>query len=239
MLADKPPRQQETPEDKRQALFVWRKIAVLQTVQCCGMCGSTRYQTKPYWTLGMRVCRQCIQANLVSSIVLYERFWISFKQCVLGSIQFADLVLGNTFYFQTRLTPQQRMEYSTDALDFPGGLRTVWFFWKPHLSAVLDLELLAVQAKEKHQAASLIRAFARRAKVLRVLAGPGGNKRRPCVASFSVRRGMHTVFHELRKTLLLSHVDLHQEERQCLQLSTEALTRFVRNEDRLPPLLFA
>jgi hypothetical protein len=235
MLADKPPEQQVTPEDRRQALFVWRKIAVMQAVQCCGMCGTVRHQTKPYWSLGMRVCRQCVQANLISSIVLYERFWITFKHEIRGHISFADLVHLNTFYFRTHVTPHQRLEYSTDPLDFPvgGGSRAVWFFWKPHLSMILDFELLALEAREKDRAAAVIRGFARRARLLRILAG---TSRR--TSDFLQRKDKRTVLAEARKSTLLNRVDTCMEQRQCLRLAGEQFARFLRGEDRLPPLLF-
>lgn len=235
LRADKPPEQQDSPEDRRQALFLWRKIVVLQCVPCCGMCGTTRYQTKPYWSLGMRVCRQCIQANLISSTVLYERFWISLKQNIRGYTSFADMIHLNTFYFRADTTPYQRLEYSTDPLDFPthGGKRTVYFFWKPHLSMMLDFELLALEAREKDQAASVIRGFARRAGVLQVLAGPS---RQP--SKFLQRKDKRTALSRLRKTMLLNLVDRGLEMRQSLRLPNDQLSRFVRGEDRLPPLLF-
>lgn len=137
---DKMPGDDATDEQKRQALAVYRKIAVLRSVPCCGMCGTMRHATKPFWCLGMRLCRHCVQANLISSLALYERCWVTFARPIQSHGSFVDAVCTNVFYFSTRLTPNQRLEFSCDRIDFPGGLRTMWFFWKPHLAEVFNMQ---------------------------------------------------------------------------------------------------
>lgn len=235
ILADKPPERQTTLVDRDLAWKVWHRIALLGAVPCCGMCGTTRHQTKAYWTLGMRVCRQCMQANLISCRVLYERYWITFSRVVQDGQTFVDRIHLNAFYFRTRTTPNQRLEYSTDKLDFPGGTRNVWFFWKPHLNKILDMDRLEREGQAKHEAAKVLRAFARRATVLRTLAGHRRGHR-VHLHSFHRRRDMRTVEGNLRKLLLLDHVDHLEAERIRLKMTKEELSRLYRGEERMIPL---
>lgn len=159
------------PFDRSQALHVYRKITALRCSPCCGMCGTTRHASKPFWSLGMRVCKYCMQANLISNIVLYQRYWLRLDAPVQQYKSLIEAVAGRVFYFPEALTPRQRLEYSTDKMDYPGGKRLVWFFWKPHLEKVLDLSALHREAREKQQAARVVRAVCKRALVLRILTG--------------------------------------------------------------------
>lgn len=240
LVADKKPTASSTTSARREALQVYRKVGVLTNVKCCGLCGTTRYQTKPYWTLGMRLCRRCLQSNTVSSIVLYERHWITLKAPVQSYESFIDAVHLNVFYFKTRATPLQRMEYSCDKVDFPGGVRDVWFFWKPHLENVLNWQKLEQDGRDKHAASAVVRAFVRRACVLRAF---GGCKDRfvatPSPAQiFSRRRDIRTLEARLRRMILLDHAAQSCEawSRSCM--SPKLNERFHRGEDRLPPLMF-
>lgn len=237
MFADKTPDQHVDPDNKRLALFIWRKITTLQVVPCCGLCGTVRHQTKPYWSLGMRVCRQCMQVNLVSSVVLYERFWINPRLPIRGNITFIDLIHLNTFYFPTDMTRKQRLEYSTDPLDFSqGGVRSVWFFWKPHLQQILDLHLLAVEAKRKTLAAAQIRGAVRRLCVRRILGHP---------VYFLARKDRRTMLAQVLKAFLLNCADrLMGQKHQSVsaveqELSADQFMRLQRGVDRMPPLMFA
>ena len=240
LTVDRPPKDDDTEQHKRQALFIYRKITVLTCVPCCGMCGTTRHSTKPFWCLGMRVCRSCVQANLVSSIVLYERFWVTFGQPVQSWATFVHAVCMNVLYFSTRLTPNQRLDFSCDRLDFPGGTRTVWFFWKPHLAKVLDMDKLEREGKEKHAAASLVRGMARRALVLRAM---HGSKVRRCATFlpsgcvFGKRDLVCTEF-RLRKTELLDRIDTFHEQRMRCHLKPDLFARLSAAEDRVVPFMF-
>ena len=221
----------------REKLLVYRKIAALQCVPCCGLCGTTRHSTKPFWCLGMRVCRHCVQANLVSSHVLYERYWVTFGQPVQSFPNFIDAVCGSVFYFATRLTPNQRMEFSCDRIDFPGGLRSMWFFWKPHLAKILDMDRLERDGQEKHRMAVVVRAFARRALVLRALRGT------KCVFSktfvptgvFSRKRDLRCTEFRLRKTELVDRNDIYHEHLMRNLLAPGLFTRLSNAEDRVTP----
>ena len=236
LMADKPPSQLTQPEDRRQALVIWRRIVALQSVPCCGMCGTTRHSTRPYWSLGMRVCRRCMQTNLVSSTVLYERYWQGLGRPALGNISFVDLIHLCVFYFRSyRMSPAQRMEFSTDPMDFPRGKHNCWFFWKPHLAQILDMERLEREAQEKHAAARVVRAFARRFTVMRALRGTQKGHQ-IFVRDFARRKDMRTAEDSLRRKLLMDQVDPFREESLRLRMSGAQLTRLYRGEDRLAPL---
>jgi len=123
------------------------------------VCGSGRYQVRPFWSLGMSVCRYCLQDNLLTDRVLHERYWFSFTQA------FMRQNAGEVFYFQEMTTPGQRMDYTLDLENFSAGDATTsnFYFWRPHLERVLDIPALEREAPAKRQAAALIRAAARRA----------------------------------------------------------------------------
>jgi hypothetical protein len=171
LKVDRLPSKEADPQDRHQALSIYRKITALRVSPCCGMCGTTRHATKPFWTLGMRLCKYCVQANLVSNIVLYHRYWVAMDRAVQGHVTFVDAVVGDVFYFSECLTPLARMDYSIDPIDFPGGKRNFIFFWKPHLAKLFDLDLLAKEAAAKHGSAALIKGLVRRSLVLRLLTG--------------------------------------------------------------------
>jgi hypothetical protein len=224
---------------KKEALFVYRKITALQCVPCCGMCGSVRHATKPFWCLGMRLCRHCVQANLVSSNVLYERYWVTFGQPVQSHRNFVDAVCMNVFYFSTRLTPNQRLEFTCDRLDFPGGMRSMWFFWKPHLANVLNMEKLERDGQEKHKASYTVRGCVRRALVLRALRGTKCAQT-PTYMPTGVfaKRDLRCTEFRLRKTELLDKGDMYHDQRMRTRLSPGLYTRLTNCEDRVTPFMF-
>ena len=222
--------------EKRQALYVHRKITVLRASTCCGMCGTTRYTTKPFWSLNMRVCSECLQANLVSHLVLYERYWQQLDRPVQRHPTFIDAVAGTTFYFTETVTAHQRLEYSSDRIDFPGGRKTLWFFWRPHLEKVVDMDLLAREAKAKHAAAVTVRAMARRCLVLRTLGRvPSGNRKCPTtMTSYSnLRKHRRTALARLRKTELLDRPDPYHEARVMSRMRVDLAGKLRRFVDRV------
>ena len=243
LAVDKMPGDEATRAQRRDALFVYRKITALSCVKCCGLCGTVRHATKPFWCLGVRLCRHCVQANLISSLALYERYWFTFKQPVQSYRNFVDAVCMNVFYFSTRVTPNQRMEFSCDRIDFPGGIRTVWFFWKPHLADVLDMDRLEREGLEKHAAARVLRGHARRMLVLRAVRGmqPPGRKVPPTflpTGVFTGKRDLRIIEHRLRKTELLDKSDLAFIQRMSCQLPSDLYTRLAGSEDRVTPFMF-
>jgi hypothetical protein len=58
-------------------LETYKKITRLRCLTNCGLCGSTRHATLPYWSLGMRVCKYCMQVRLASITILLK------KACVM------------------------------------------------------------------------------------------------------------------------------------------------------------
>lgn len=237
LRVDRVPPDDALEQDKIQALHVYRKITVLRCSPCCGMCGTTRYSTKPFWSIGMRVCKDCVRANMISQRVLYERYWITLGKPIQGHASFIDAVAGRVFFFHETLTPHQRLEFTSDRMDFPGGKRSTWFFWMPHLSNILDMEKLAHEARGKHEAANGVRAYIRRCLVLRALAGVTGNdKTNPTVLTTytSMRKDTkRTAISRIRKTELLDKVDWYHEQRVTTQLSTEQQAKMMRYKDRV------
>ena len=234
-LDKQPPPVHERPR----IMAVYRKIVLLQCLPCCGMCGTRRHRTKPFWSLGMRLCRQCVVANLISSMALFERYWITFNTPVHGYRSFVDAIQMSVFYFQTRLTPHQRLEFSQDKIDFPGGIRTIWFFWRPHLSRALNMESLEQEGKEKHAAASIIRGYARRCLILRAVTNTKDRKGRVALPhGVFAKRDLRTIELRLRKIELLDHVDQYLQQHLSVRLSPEQSARLLRGEDRLPPFIF-
>ncbi len=242
LAVDRMPDDQATPEQRAEALFVYRKVTALKCVKCCGLCGSTRHATKPFWCLGMRLCRHCVQANTVSSLALYERYWVTFARPIQGHRSFVDAVCMNAFYFSTRVTPNQRMEFSCDRIDFPGGIRTVWFFWRPHLKRVLDMDQMEREGQEKHAAARVVRGFARRMLVLRAIRGmtPAGMRVPTFLPTgvFTGKKDLRCIEYRLRKTELLDKSDLAFIHRMSCQLPSGLYARLTASEDRVTPFMF-
>ena len=239
LTMDKLPGDDATDQQKSQALTIYRKITVLRCVPCCGMCGTMRHATKPFWCLGMRLCRHCVQGNLISSLALYERYWVTFARPIQGHASFVDAVCKHVFYFSTRLTPNQRLEFSCDRIDFPGGLRTMWFFWKPHLAAVLDMPELEQEGRRKHAAASVVRGHARRALILRAMRGTK-DRRTPTLLPTLVfsRRDLRCTEFRLRKTALLDKTDVYHEHRMRSMLPPGLCARLHAAEDRVMPFTY-
>lgn len=242
LTVDRVPTAQFTPQERKDALFVYRKITALKCVRCCGLCGTTRHATKPFWCLGMRLCRRCVQVNLVSSLALYERYWVTFARPVQSHRNFVDAVCMNVWFFSTRITPNQRMEFTCDRLDFPGGIKTIWFFWKPHLKEVLNMDKLEQEGLEKHAAARVLRGHARRMLVLRSLrwTSPVGRKFPTLLSTgvFTGKKDLRCIEHRLRRTELLDRSDLGFIQRMSCQLPVPLYARLSAAEDRITPFLF-
>ena len=162
----------------------YKKVARLQSLQRCGMCGTTSHPTQPFWTLGRRVCRYCMQENLVSHTVLAERYWVtvcdSYKMSERHAAtprihtNFVDAIAGHVFYMREYGTSRQRLEYTCDRLDYvqprQRAAAVTWLFWRPHLEKLMDMGALEREAQGKHRAAERVRAVVRRALTLRTLA---------------------------------------------------------------------
>lgn len=149
------------PERWLLLLKFMRKIIVLKHIQRCGMCGSTRNQVTPFWSLGMSVCRYCVQDNMVTDTWLYETCFFTFCKA------WAHQISGRVFYFRAHTTARERTEWTLDSTAFAGTQQSWnYFFWRPHLEGVIDIPRLQGLAIEKKAAARIIRAFARRSMVM-------------------------------------------------------------------------
>lgn len=239
LRVDRMPPDNAPEHDKLQALHVYRKITVLRCAPCCGMCGTTRYATRPFWSVGMRICKDCVRGNLISNTVLYERFWLTLDCPVQGHKTFVDAIIGKVFFFSNTLTVHQRLDFTVDRMDFPGGRRSLWFFWLPHLRTVLDMDGLAREAWEKSSAARTVRAQVRRCLVLRALAGTASNERtKPTVLTTycGMRKdNKRTAMARLRKTELLDKVDMYHEQRLMMRMKPELVAKLNRYKDRVLP----
>ena len=241
MLAvDKLPADDAPETERRQAHFVYRKVAMLQCLPCCGMCGTRRYQTKPFWCLGMRLCRQCVRANMVSSVVLYHRYWLTFSQPVQGHRKFLDAINLSAFFFQSRLTPLQRMDFSHEPLDFAeGGVQTIWYFWMPHLRQILDMDRLEREGREKQEAAAAIKGFARRCMLLRAITNVTSRRRvAPLPPGFFRKpKGLRSVEFRIRRCQLLGSSETCHERAMRGALTGEDHARLARTLDRVTPFM--
>lgn len=216
----------EDLDHKNRAMRTYKRITILRVSQRCGMCGTTRHSTKGFWSLGMRVCKHCMQANLVSSKVLYERFWINMSKPVSGYPTFIDAVASRVFYFEHRSTPTQRMDFTVDPCDFPGGIRSLWFFWRPHLAKVMDMEELARTATAKHAAAALIRSSVRRALIQRQIRGTTGK---------AIKHDRRSLLFKMRKTQLMDRVSQYNDTSMLARLDTMLGARLYGWEDKVVP----
>lgn len=190
------------------------------------MCGTKRHATTPFWSLGMRLCKFCLQENLVSNHVLWERYWVD-----MWSPDFVNSVAERVFFFKEFGSARQRSEFSSDGLDFHQNFRTkaaslVWFFWRPHLESLMDLPKRREEAVLKHQASHVVRAWVRRAMVLRVLASSKDKKKATRNVEWSLRPDKRVGLARLR---LISVLDRTSKDPPIdLTLSR----RMVRSEDR-------
>lgn len=168
-------KQEEAETAKTWLISTYKRAMRLTYLERCGLCGTTRHTTKPYWNIGMRLCKCCLQDNLVSQPVLEERYWLhTFLPIhVKDGKNFSQLVAGKVWCFKEHCGPRQRAEFSADAIDhhpaFGKSPRDTWFFWRPHLNKVLDMSLVEQEARQKDAAAHTIRAFARRSLTMRTL----------------------------------------------------------------------
>ena len=222
LAADKSPLEEAR---KAETLRLYRKITVLRLGQNCGMCGTSRHGTRPFWSLGMRLCKYCAQANLISSKVLFERYWVHMGLPIQGHCNFIDACTSKVFYFENRVTPCQRTMFSVDPADFPGGIRPLWFFWKPHLAEVLDMDRLARDAEAKNAAAGLIRSAVRRTLLQRLMRGSRPGKRDRRCLLFKIQR-----------TQLLDKMDWYNDMRMIGRLDAQLTNRLNMWEDTVLPL---
>jgi hypothetical protein len=219
-------------------LETYKKITRLRCLTNCGLCGTTRHATLPYWSLGMRVCKYCMQANLVSHAVLDEKYWLNIwaggGQWPDGKKNFVEAVVGKVFFFREYATARQRLEFTDDPLDFRQHNHKTptvsWFFWRPHLEQILEFGKLEQAAREKRRASEVVRALVRRALTLRTL--NGGSRAHTRLIQWSWRVDRRGALHKLRKAQVLEKAPRFDKMSATIDLNRK-LAAF---EDRvLPP----
>lgn len=174
----------------------------------------------------------------MSSMVMYERYWVTFGQPVQSHKTLVDAICSNVFYFNTRLTANQRLDFSCDKIDFPGGHRSVWFFWKPHLANVLNIPKLEQEGREKHASSSIIRSHIRRALVLRAINRTSGRARTTLATNAFSKRDLRCTEFRIRKIDLLDKVDPYNDQRSIYRLPVALYTKLTSFEDRVAPFMF-
>lgn len=220
-------------------LHTYRRIVCLQWAQQCGMCGSKRHATKPFWHLGKRICRYCLQANLISNVALEERYWLSIWGPSTPSHKepaFVDRVIGRVWYFKEYGTARQRTEYSCDSVDFQTPYNSkksfeTWFFWRPHLEEIFDFKKLETEAALKNRAAATVNGLVRRALTLRILNSIADKKRPTRMVEWGKKEDKRTALFKLRRMAIVeTSVRNSMVTKPCNQERRRILMQF---EDRL------
>jgi hypothetical protein len=217
------------------ALTTYKRIVCLQNVDRCGMCGTKRHQTKPFWHLGKRICKYCVQKNLVSNLALEETYWLNVWKGPTSQDQasFIDQIIGRVWYFKEYCAARARSEYTIDRADFQSPehskkSRLTWFFWRPHLEAIFDFKALSLEAAEKVRQAATVKGYVRRALALRTLASAGDRKRPTRMIEWSKQEDKRAPLFKLQRLALMENAV--RPAPKCLPELSRKLSDF---EDRL------
>jgi hypothetical protein len=156
------------PDDKSLAFafdtcftsYVRRAFALMYGTRC-GMCGS-RHRHEAYWSLRMRVCRLCMEANTVSSDELCHKYGVDYSDLVVK-------LQGRVFYFSVCTSGSIRddrvcMQYSTETNQLSRNF--MYLFWIPDLRKLIDLPALCQQQKQRKEAALLLSTTLMRSWIL-------------------------------------------------------------------------
>ena len=135
--------------------YVRRAFALMFGTRC-GMCGC-RYRHEPYWSLRMRVCKLCMEANTISPEELCHTYGVDYSDLILR-------IKGSVFYCTASNSGSDdrvRLQ-SMRAADLRMRNFT-YLFWMPHLSVYLDFTTLARRQVQSKAAASVLSGVFRRA----------------------------------------------------------------------------
>lgn len=94
-----------------------RKLVAMYHLDRCSLCGTRRRTSKPYWSLGLFLCKPCLRHNLISHRVLALKFGLGLQDQYEGT-EVMQLFRRRVFYFRTISAPDDRMDYTVDPLDF-------------------------------------------------------------------------------------------------------------------------
>ena len=138
--------------------YVRRAFAITYGTRC-GMCGN-RYRHEPYWSLRMRVCRLCVEANTVSSEELYHKYGVDYSDLLVQ-------VVGKVFVFQAANTGKDdRVGLHCMGIADLRNRAFTYLFWVPHLSKLIDLPSLCQQQTARKEAAAVLSGALRRRWIL-------------------------------------------------------------------------
>jgi hypothetical protein len=144
--------------DKCFTSYVRRAYALLNGTRC-GMCGC-RYRHDAYWSLRMRVCRLCMEANTVSSEELCCKYGVDFSDLALKISKQAFFFTACNSGKDDRVNLQYIDSRSLFCRNF------TYLFWRPHLSKFLDLPALYQQQRQRKQAARFLSIVLQRRWIL-------------------------------------------------------------------------
>ena len=146
------------PEFDKSFSAYTRKAFALVCVDRCGMCGC-RHRHDVYWSLGMRVCKLCVEDNTVSSWELVSKYGVHYYDIIRD-------ITGKVFYFfLPAVLSEQRMSFHAALGIHMTGKWNLLMFWRPHLERVLDLPALYQEQQRRRVAALLFCALLRRKRV--------------------------------------------------------------------------
>jgi hypothetical protein len=143
--------------DKCFTSYVRRAFALMNGTRC-GMCGC-RYRHEPYWSLRMRVCRLCMEANTISSDELCHKYGVDYSDLVTE-------IAGKVFYFTASNSGKDDRVGLHCILSGNGMRNFTYLFWVPHLTRYIDLPALYHRQNMRKKAAKTLSAAIQRRWIL-------------------------------------------------------------------------
>ena len=134
--------------------YVRRVYALLHGTRC-GLCGC-RHRHEAYWSLRMRVCRLCMEANTISGEALSRKYGVDYSDMLVkhkGQFFFYTCNINNN---DDRISVHHVTRADVHARN------TTYMFWLPHLRKFLDLPSLYKQQNERRNAGSVLSRAVRR-----------------------------------------------------------------------------
>lgn len=129
-----------------------RRVFALKHGIRCGMCGC-RHRHDPYWSLRMRVCRLCMEANSISGEMLSSKYGVDFSDMLAQHKgKFFFYVCSNSCG-DDRVSMHGISRFNCYFNMSKGG---TLMFWLPHLRQFLDFPSLYRQQNERTAAATVL-----------------------------------------------------------------------------------
>jgi hypothetical protein len=138
--------------------YVRRAYALIKGTRC-GMCGC-RHRHEIYWSLRMRVCRLCMEANTVSAEELSFKFGVDYSDLITV---FARKIF---FFAACNSGRDDRVDMRYVNSRIHGYRNFTYLFWVPHLKALIDLPALCQQQCIRKRSAALLSAAVQRRWIL-------------------------------------------------------------------------